>query len=90
MTMVSWEGRYRVPSLGKFFMSRNPFLRAIGLVAVIYIILKALSWGANSAFWILQSLSYWVRWTLLPHAWQVALAAGVIYLLLTALTTSKD
>ena len=71
-------------------MFSNPFVRAIGLVALCYLVLQALGWGLNSLSILAASFSYWVRFTLIPHGWQIALAIGVVYLLLTAVTTSRD
>lgn len=71
-------------------MLNNPFVRAIGLVAICYLVLQALGWGLNSVAALAQSFSFWVRYILIPHAWQIALASGVIYLLFTAVATSKE
>jgi hypothetical protein len=66
------------------------FINALGIVAACYILLQALFWITNSAFWITQSFGYWLRYILLPHTWQIAIAAGVIYLLYTALTSGRS
>ncbi|HEY9752770.1 MAG TPA: hypothetical protein V6C46_07455 [Coleofasciculaceae cyanobacterium] len=71
-------------------MFNNPFVRAAGLVAICYIVLQALGWVLRSIAVISTSFSYWIRHTLIPHAWQIGLAIGVIYLVLTALTSSRN
>ncbi|HEY9643117.1 MAG TPA: hypothetical protein V6C57_21695 [Coleofasciculaceae cyanobacterium] len=71
-------------------MFNNPFVRAAGIVAICYLLLQALGWGLNSLSVIAGSFSFWVRYTLVPHAWQIGLAAGVAYMVITALTTSRD
>lgn len=71
-------------------MLNNPFIRAIGLVALCYLLLQALGWGLHSAALLADSFSYWVKYILIPHAWQIGLAVGVAYLILTAVTTSRD
>lgn len=88
---IQFEG---ILSLSGFYyegaMFNNPFVRAMGLMAICYLVLQALGWGLNSLVYLTQGFSFWVKYTLIPHAWQIALAIGVIYLLLTAVTTSKD
>ncbi len=64
----------------------HAFLKALGIVALCYFVLQALTWIATSLFSITQGLNYWLLYTLLPHAWQIAMAIGIIYLLLTAVT----
>ncbi len=63
----------------------NAFLKALGIVALCYIVLQAFSWILSSLFRITQGLGYWVRYTLIPHSWQIAIAIGIVYLLYTAL-----
>ncbi|MBD3884583.1 hypothetical protein IFO70_22850 [Phormidium tenue FACHB-886] len=71
-------------------MFNNPFVRAAGIVAICYVLLQALGWGLKSLAAIAGSFSAWIRFILVPHAWQIALAAGVAYMIITALTTSRD
>jgi hypothetical protein len=63
------------------------FINALGIVALCYIMLQALSWITISIFRITQGLGYWMRYTLLPHAWQIAIAMGLVYLVYTAATS---
>ncbi|HEY9631127.1 MAG TPA: hypothetical protein V6C84_27875 [Coleofasciculaceae cyanobacterium] len=71
-------------------MFNNPFVRAAGIFAICYFLLQALGWGLTSVAAIANSFGYWVRYVLVPHAWQIGLAAGVAYMVITALTTSRD
>jgi hypothetical protein len=71
-------------------MFNNPFVRAAGIVAICYVLLNALGWGLDSVLTLLNSFSWWVRFTLAPHAWQIGVAIAVAYLVLTAMTTSRD
>lgn len=71
-------------------MFNNPFIRAAGIFAICFILLQALGWALTSLVTIASSFSYWVRYVLVPHAWQIGLAAGVAYLVVTAMTTSRD
>ncbi|MCU0527453.1 MAG: hypothetical protein MUF72_21820 [Elainella sp. Prado103] len=63
------------------------FINALGIVALCYILLQLFTWIMNSLFRITAGLGSWLRYTVAPHAWQIAIAAGVIYLLYTAVTT---
>jgi hypothetical protein len=67
----------------------HAFLKALGLVALCYITLQALSWIFSSVFRITQGLGYWFRYTLMPHTWQIAIAIGIVYLLYTAATDRR-
>ncbi|NJO78459.1 MAG: hypothetical protein HC827_07985 [Cyanobacteria bacterium RM1_2_2] len=70
-------------------MFNNRFIQALGVVAACFLLLKGASWILSSLLRISAGFGYWLRFTLMPHAWQIAIAAGLIYLLLTALTNGR-
>ncbi|MBC7824384.1 MAG: hypothetical protein H7126_10970 [Candidatus Parcubacteria bacterium] len=61
-------------------MFSNPF----------YVLLLTVGWGLHSVATILDSFSGWVRYTLVPHSWQIGIAIGVAHLVTTAMTTSRN
>jgi hypothetical protein len=67
----------------------NTFIKALGLVALCYLILQSLSWISVSLLRITQGFGYWFYSTLLPHTWQIAIAIAIIYLLYTATTSRR-
>jgi hypothetical protein len=74
----------------KLAMWNSPFIRALGLVSLGYLVFQAIAWALRSFFRMTQGLGYWVQTSLLHHGWQIAIAIGVLYLLYTAVTTSRN
>ena len=70
-------------------MLNSRFLQALGIVALCFLLLQGLSWILNSLLNISAGFSNWLRYNLLPHTWQIAIAAGVIYLLLNAVFSNR-
>lgn len=63
-------------------------INALGIVALCYILLQLGTWILNSVLSITAGFGYWLRYTVTPHAWQIAIALGILYLLYTAITSS--
>jgi uncharacterized membrane protein YjjP (DUF1212 family) len=70
-------------------MLNDRFIQALGIVAACFLLLQGGLWILNSLLRISSGFGYWLQYTLMPHAWQIAIAAGVIYLLLNALTNGR-
>jgi hypothetical protein len=70
-------------------MFNNSFARAVGIVAICYLLLQTLGWGLDSLAAIASGFSFWIRYTLVPHAWQFGLAAGAAYLIMTTMTSRE-
>lgn len=70
-------------------MFNNRFLQALGVVAACFLLLQGGFWILNSLLRISFGFGAWLRYTVMPHTLQIAIAAGVIYLLLTALTNGR-
>ena len=70
-------------------MLNGRFIQALGIVAACFLLLQGAAWILNSLLRISSGLGYWLQSVLLPHAWQIAIAAGVIYLLMMALTNGR-
>lgn len=70
-------------------MFNNRFIQALGLVAACFLLLQGTAWILNSLLRITAGFGYWLRYVLMPHAWQIAIAVGVIYLLLNALSRDR-
>ncbi len=60
------------------------FLYVLGIGALCYLVLQGLSRIVSSLSSVFASFNYWIRWQLLPHTWQIAIALGLLYLLYTA------
>lgn len=71
-------------------LGKNQFVQALGLAALVYIILQALAWGLDALLRLLQTFANWYRYIGVPYAEEFALAIGVIYLLLSAVISSKE
>lgn len=71
-------------------MLTNPFIRAIGLTAVVYLIFRALSWALFAFANIIQSFAYWTKWHFVPWSEEIAVSLGIAFLIFTAVTTSRD
>ncbi len=65
------------------------FINALGIVALCYITLQAFSWITVSVLRITQGFGSWIRYTVLPHTWQIAIAVGLVYVLYTAATSGR-
>jgi hypothetical protein len=70
-------------------MFNSRFIQALGVVAACFLLLQGASWILSSLLKISAGFGSWLQYALLPHTWQIAIAAGVIYLLLTALTNGR-
>ena len=70
-------------------MTKNRFVQAVGVVAIVYIALQAISWALSAFSRVTMGFGYWVQYYLLPYGGQIALALGALYLLSAAVTSSR-
>lgn len=71
-------------------MLNNPFIRAVGVAAVAYLILRALSWALFAFANVAQSFATWTKFYFIPWSEEIAIGLGVALLIFTAVTTSRD
>jgi hypothetical protein len=70
-------------------MTKNRFVQAVGVVAVIYIAFQGIAWALGAFVRVTSGFSFWVQFYLLPYGGQIALALGALYLLFAAVTSSR-
>jgi hypothetical protein len=71
-------------------MFNNPFIRASGVAATAYLIFRSLSWALFVFASIAQSFAYWIKWNFIPWSEEVAIGLGIVFLIFTAVTTSRE
>lgn len=74
--------------MGNLF--NNPFVRAVGVAAIAYGIFQLLAQALYAFARIAESFSRWVKWSFLPWSDEIAIGLGVAFLIVTAVTTSRD
>ncbi|HLO51870.1 MAG TPA: hypothetical protein VK211_25900 [Kamptonema sp.] len=74
--------------MGNLF--NNPFVRAAGVAAIAYGIFQLLAQALYAFARIAESFSQWVKWSFLPWSDEIAIGLGVAFLIVTAVTTSRD
>jgi hypothetical protein len=70
-------------------MTKNRFVQAVGVVAIVYMALQAISWALGAFSRVTIGFGYWVQQSLLPYGGEIALALGSLYLLYAAVTSSR-
>ena len=68
---------------------KNTFIQALGVAALVYLSLQALGWGLESILNILESFARWYRFSGSKWLEEIAIAAGVAFLLFAAVINSK-
>ena len=68
----------------------NPFIRAVGITAIAWILLQGLTYILDALVKLMSSLAVWTRVFFVPHSIQLAIGIGIVYLIYTAVTTSRD
>ncbi|MFB2919923.1 MULTISPECIES: hypothetical protein [Aerosakkonema] len=71
-------------------MFNNPFIRAAGVAAIAYVLFKVLVQALFAFAQITQSFAYWLKWHFVPWSEEIAIGLGLAFLILTAVTTSRD
>lgn len=71
-------------------MFNNPFIRAAGVAAIAYLILRSLTWALFAFANIAQSFAFWLKWNFVPWSEEIAIGLGVAFLIFIAVTTSRD
>jgi hypothetical protein len=71
-------------------MFNNPFVRAVGIAAIAYLIFRSLAIAMFALANIAQSFAYWLKWNFLPWSEEIAVGIGVAFLVFVAVTTSKE
>ena len=69
---------------------QNRFVQSLGVAALVYLIFQALAWGMEAILRILESFSRWYRYHGVPWAEETAIAIGVIYLIVSAVISSRQ
>lgn len=69
---------------------KNKFVQSIGVAAIIYLLFQALAWGMEEILSVLESFSRWFRLYAVPKAEEAAIAFGLLYLIISAVTNSKS
>lgn len=68
---------------------KNTFIQALGVAALVYLVLQAFGWGLESILHILESFSRWYRYSGSKWLEEIAIAAGAGFLLIAAVINSK-
>jgi DMSO/TMAO reductase YedYZ heme-binding membrane subunit len=68
----------------------NPFVRAVGIVAIVWALLQGLSYVLDALVKLVTTAAIFTRAYFIPYSTQVAIGLGVVYLIYTAITTSRD
>ena len=68
----------------------NPFIRAVGIAAIAWALLQGITYILDALVKLMSSLAIWTRVFFVPYSIQVAIGIGVVYLIYTAVTTSRD
>ena len=68
---------------------KNTFIQALGVAALVYLTLQAFGWGLESILHILESFARWYRFSGSKWLEEIAIAAGVGFLLIAAVINSK-
>lgn len=68
----------------------NVFVQSLGVGAAVYLILKALGWSIEAILRILESFSRWYRFSAIGWAEEAAIAAGIIYLMVAGIMSSRS
>ena len=71
-------------------LPNNPFIRAFGIAAIAWVLLQGLNLILDALVRLMTSFAFWVRIFFIPHSTEVAIGIGVIFLIFTAVTSSKD
>jgi hypothetical protein len=67
----------------------NRFVQCLGVGALFYLLLQLLALSINSVLKILESFAYWYRMHAMPHAGFIAIMAGIAYLLVFGVFSSR-
>ena len=68
---------------------KNTFIQALGVAALVYLSLQTLGWGLESVLNILESFARWYRFSGSKWLEEIAIAAGLAFLLFAAVINSK-
>ncbi|MEN9210693.1 MAG: hypothetical protein Q6K80_06605 [Thermostichus sp. DG_1_6_bins_120] len=66
------------------------FMQSVAVAAISYLVFRFLYWFLYWLSSALSSLSYWLRWRLVPWSEEAAVALGIIYLVVALLLSSRD
>ncbi len=59
----------------------NKFVQAVGVASIAYVFFLSLSWALSALTRATFGFTYWMRYTLQPNSWLIAIALGVVWLL---------
>lgn len=68
---------------------KNTFIQALGVAALVYLLLQAFGWGLESILNILESFTRWYRYSGSKWLEEIAIASGVEFWLFAAVINSK-
>jgi hypothetical protein len=68
----------------------NPFIRAVGVAAIAYLIFRSLGAALFAFANVAQSFAYWTKLYFIPWSEEVAICLGITFLIFTAVTTSRE
>ncbi len=68
----------------------NPFVRAVGITTIAWVLLQGITYILDALVNLMSSLAAWTRIFFIPYSIQVAIGIGFVYLLYTAITTSRN
>lgn len=68
----------------------NPFIHAVGFATIAYVLFQLLARGLYAFSTIAASLATWTKYSFLPWSEELAIGLGVAFLLVTAVTTSRN
>jgi hypothetical protein len=69
---------------------KNSFIQSVGVAAIAYILLLALGWGIEAILRLIESFSRWYRFYAINWIEEAAIALGIIWFLISAVSSSKD
>jgi hypothetical protein len=71
-------------------MFSNKFVQSLGVAAFVYLLLRLTGWGFDAFLRMLESFARWYRYSAVPWSEEIAIAAGLLFLLVSAFFSSRS
>lgn len=68
----------------------NNFIQALGVAALVYLLLLFFGWGLKSVLLMLETFSRWYRIYGIKYAEEAAIACGLAFLLIASVVNSRN
>ncbi len=69
---------------------KNSFVQSVGVAAITYLLLLAIGWGIEAILRIIESFSQWYRYYAINWIEEAAIALGIIWFIISAVSSSKE